>query len=59
MGEDYDANLFELRNYNEVLVINGLEKIHLSIRQCPNFPKKIWDKMTANLAKSFKAWLKN
>ena len=23
------------------------------------FPKKIWDKMTTNLAKSFNAWLKN
>ena len=60
-GEDYDANLSELRNYNEVLA-KWVGKIHLSIGKCPNFPKKKEkkkDKMTKNLVESFNAWLKN
>ena len=57
-GDDYDANLYELRNYNEVLAkwVEENSPEHWAIFK---FPKKIWNKMMTNLAELFYAWLKN
>ena len=57
-GEDYDANLFELRNYNDVLA-KWVEENSLRHWAMSKFPKKIWDKMMKNLVESYNAWLKN
>ena len=57
-GEDYDANLSKLRNYNEFLA-KLVEENSLEHWAMSKFPKKRWDKMTTNLAEPFNAWLKN
>ena len=57
-GDNYDANLYELRNYNEVLAkwVEENSPEHWAISKSP---KKRWDKMMTNIIESFNAWLKN
>ena len=55
---DYNYHMFELRKYNESLAA-WIEQNEPEYWAMSKFPKKIWDKMTTNLAKSFTAWLRN
>ena len=57
-NEDYDANIYELRTYNEALA-KWVEENSPSHWVMSKFTKKRWDKMKTNLAESFYAWLKN